>query len=95
MIRRYERDHPGDLVHIDIKKPGRIPDGGGWKVLDRQAGKKNNDGRNQVRIDYGYIHSAVDDHSRIAYCEIAFFAAICPGSSARFAPTLVARVNAR
>jgi transposase InsO family protein len=70
VIRRYERDHPGDLVHIDIKKLGRIPDGGGWKVLGRRAGKKNNDGRNQVRIGYGYIHSAVDDHSRIAYSEI-------------------------
>jgi transposase InsO family protein len=70
VIRRYERDRPGDLVHLDIKKLGRIPDGGGWKVLGRQAGKKNNDGRNPVRIGYGYIHSAVDDHSRVAYSEI-------------------------
>ena len=41
VIRRYERDRPGELVHVDIKKLGRIPDGGGWKILGRQAGKRN------------------------------------------------------
>jgi transposase len=70
VIRRYERDRPGDLVHVDIKKLGRIPVGGGWKVLGRQAGKKNNGGRGASRVGYGYIHSAVDDHSRLAYSEI-------------------------
>jgi transposase-like protein len=68
VIRRYEHPSPGDLVHVDIKKLGRIPDGGGWKVLGRQAGKRNNQGHS--RIGYGFIHSALDDHSRLAYSEI-------------------------
>jgi transposase InsO family protein len=67
-IRRYERERTGELVHVDIKKLGKIPDGGGWKVVGRQVGKKHNDSRK--RIGYGYIHSAVDDHSRLAYSEI-------------------------
>jgi transposase InsO family protein len=62
--RRYEHPHPGDLVHVDVKKVGRIPDGGGWRVHGRSE---------QVRgrgIGYDYIHAAVDDHSRLAYAEI-------------------------
>lgn len=74
VIRRYERDRPGSLVHVDIKKLGRIPDGGGWKVLGKQTGKKNNKSHNEFRkqhfLGYCYIHSAVDDHSRLAYSEI-------------------------
>jgi hypothetical protein len=72
VIRRYERDHPGSLVHVDIKKLGKIPDGGGWKILG-PAGRKNNadySGQGPHRTGYGYIHSAVDDHSRLAYSEI-------------------------
>lgn len=38
---RYERENPGDLVHVDVKKLGRIPDGGGHRTLGRQAGRKN------------------------------------------------------
>ncbi len=64
-IRRYERDRPGELVHVDIKKLGNIPDGGGHKALGRQAGRKNRSG-----VGYSYIHTAVDDHSRLAYSEI-------------------------
>jgi transposase-like protein len=73
VIRRYERERTGELVHVDIKKLGKIPDGGGWKVLGRAVGSKNNDGRvggEPRRIGYGFIHSAVDDHSRLAYSEI-------------------------
>ena len=70
VIRRYERDRPGELIHVDIKKLGKIPDGGGWKVLGRQAGIKNNSGHGPRRGGYGFIHSAVDDHSRLAYSEI-------------------------
>src|SRR5437764_8970836 len=66
VIRRYERSAPGELVHVDIKKLGRIPDGGGWRVLGRQAGIKHNDGHGRSRVGYGYIHSGVDDHSRLA-----------------------------
>ena len=64
-IRRYERDRPGELVHVDIKKLGNIPDGGGHKTIGRQAGRKNRSG-----AGYSYIHTAVDDHSRLAYSEI-------------------------
>ncbi|MFE3476433.1 IS481 family transposase [Streptomyces bacillaris] len=64
-IRRYEREHPGELVHVDIKKLGNIPDGGGHKVLGRQAGRKT-----RKNAGYSYIHTAVDDHSRLAYSEI-------------------------
>jgi transposase InsO family protein len=70
VIRRYERQRPGELVHVDIKKLGTIPDGGGWKVLGRTEGKKNNNGMGSSRVGYGFIHSAVDDHSRLAYSEI-------------------------
>ncbi|MFI8244436.1 IS481 family transposase [Streptomyces sp. NPDC085866] len=65
VIRRYERARPGELVHVDVKKLGRIPDGGGHKVLGRQAGRAR---RSSVGFDY--VHSAVDDHSRLAYSEI-------------------------
>ncbi|WP_406134554.1 IS481 family transposase [Streptomyces sp. NBC_01089] len=65
VIRRYERDHPGELVHVDIKKLGNIPEGGGHKTLGRPAGRKTRSG-----VGYSYIHTAVDDHSRLAYSEI-------------------------
>jgi transposase InsO family protein len=61
---RYERDRPGELVHVDVKKIGRIPDGGGWRAHGRSE---------QVRgrgIGYDYVHSMVDDHSRLAYSEV-------------------------
>lgn len=62
---RYEHNHPGDLVHVDVKKLGRIPDGGGWRTLGRQHGKKNRSG-----VGYSYLHSALDDRSRLVYSEI-------------------------
>ena len=70
VIRRIETHHPGELVHIDIKKLGRIPDGGGWKVLGREAGIKNNSGHGPKRVGYGFVHSAIDGHSRLAYTEV-------------------------
>ena len=63
---RYEHEHPGDMVHIDVKKLGRIPDGGGWRVHGREANTR--DRKNPVGFDY--VHAAVDDHSRLAYAEI-------------------------
>ena len=63
----YVHDAPGDLVHVDIKKLGRIPDGGGWRVVGRQAGRKNSV---QRRTGYLYIHNAVDDCSRLGYSEL-------------------------
>ncbi|MGW1138573.1 IS481 family transposase, partial [Streptomyces zhihengii] len=56
---------PGELVHVDIKKLGNIPDGGGHKVLGRAAGR-----RTRKNAGYSYLHTAVDDHSRLAYSEI-------------------------
>lgn len=64
VIRRYEHERPGDLVHMDIKKLGRIRPGGGWRMHGR--GKVAQPGR----VGYAYIHSAVDDHSRLAYSEV-------------------------
>ncbi|WP_326773067.1 IS481 family transposase [Streptomyces sp. NBC_01445] len=65
VIRRYERDQPGELVHVDVKKLGRIPDGGGHRVLGRQAGRTT-----RKSMGFDYVHSAVDDHTRLAYSEI-------------------------
>ncbi len=62
---RYERERPGELIHVDVKKLGRIPDGGGWRAHGRGP-------KPAVRraVGYDYVHSAVDDHSRLAYSEI-------------------------
>lgn len=65
---RYERDRPGDLVHMDVKKIGRIPDGGGWKAHGRQIGRTAV--QKKARIGFDYVHSLVDDHSRFAYSEV-------------------------
>ena len=65
---RYERDRPGELVHVDVKKIGKIPDGGGWRALGRVATVDHR--HKKVRIGYDYVHSMVDDHSRLAYSEI-------------------------
>ncbi len=66
VIRRYEHPRPGDLVHMDIKKLGRIPPGGGWRAHGR--GRDGQHGHS--RVGYAYVHSAVDDHSRVAYSEV-------------------------
>jgi transposase InsO family protein len=63
---RYERERPGELVHMDVKKLGRIPDGGGWRAHGR-----GNVARDRThRPGYDYVHSLIDDHSRLAYSEI-------------------------
>ncbi|UJW30519.1 IS481 family transposase [Saccharothrix sp. AJ9571] len=76
-IRRYERATPGELIHVDIKKLGNIPDGGGHKVLDRASAHRNKQAtttarypHGKPRIGYHYLHNAVADHSRLAYTEI-------------------------
>ena len=65
---RYEHRRPGDLLHVDVKKLGRIPDGGGWRL----DGADNIDhGRNKhIPVGFDFIHVAVDDHTRLAYAEI-------------------------
>jgi transposase InsO family protein len=62
--RRYEHPRAGDLLHVDVKKLGRVPDGGGWRIHGRSE---------QVRgrgNGWDYVHVAVDDHSRLAYAEV-------------------------
>ena len=67
---RYERDRPGELVHMDVKKLGRIPDGGGWRAQAWPPGWRIQRHRRKPRSGYDYVHSLVDDHSRLAYSEI-------------------------
>jgi transposase InsO family protein len=73
---RYERARPGELVHVDIKKLGRIPDGGGHRAHGRVVGGRNSRLTTTIRrnghpvLGYGYVHTAIDDHSRLAYSEV-------------------------
>ncbi len=72
-VRRYERDRPGELVHVDVKKLGNIPDGGGWRVTGKSTGQRHRraaDPRRNPNLGYSYLHTALDDHSRLAYTEI-------------------------
>ncbi|HEU0206138.1 MAG TPA: IS481 family transposase [Pseudolysinimonas sp.] len=64
----YERGYPGALAHMDVKKLGRIPDGGGWRANGRDHGQTGQQKRN--RIGFDYVHSLIDDYSRFAYSEI-------------------------
>lgn len=75
---RYDKEHPGELVHVDVKKLGRVPDGGGWRAhgrgsapalaADRAKTRSRRTGR--TAGGYRYLHHAVDDHSRLVYSEI-------------------------
>jgi transposase InsO family protein len=64
---RYERRHPGELLHVDVKKLGRVPDGGGWRLRGRDATVAHRHKR--TATGYDYLHVAVDDHTRLAYIE--------------------------
>jgi transposase InsO family protein len=92
---RYERTRPGELVHVDVKKLGKIPDGGGWRAHGRAAGNRDR----RKRIGYDYVHSMVDDHTRLAYSEIhedetaATCAAFLRRAAAHFASLGVARIE--
>jgi transposase InsO family protein len=66
-IRRYERAQAGELLHVDVKKLGRIPPGGGHRLLGRSTETRQ---RRYGGIGYDYLHAAVDDHSRVAYVEV-------------------------
>jgi len=78
VVRRYEHEHPGSLVHVDVKKLGNIPDGGGWRYLGRQQGNKNRSAtagkpknrQYNPKMGTAYVHSVLDDHSRVVYAEI-------------------------
>ena len=79
-IRRYEHDHPGDLLHVDVKKLGNVPDGGGWRFVGRQRGDQNRIATktrtgvkniyNNPKVGTAFVHTALDDFSRVAYAEI-------------------------
>jgi transposase InsO family protein len=69
VIRRYERQRPGELVHVDVKKIGRLRDGGGWRAHGRGS-RQNLAARDAPRVGYEYVHAAIDDHTRLAYAEI-------------------------
>jgi transposase InsO family protein len=66
VIRRIATSRPGELVHVDVKKLGRIPAGGGW----RAHGRGNVAHHSTTRVGFAYVHSAVDAFSRVAYSEI-------------------------
>ncbi len=68
-VRRYERARPGELVHVDVKKLGRLRDGGGWRFLGRDS-LEHRRARDAARVGYEYVHCAIDDHTRLAYAEI-------------------------
>ena len=78
VIRRYEHEKPGDLIHVDVKKLGNIPDGGGWRYVGRQQGLRNwaatpgkpRNARRQPKIGTAFAHTVIDDNSRVAYAEI-------------------------
>jgi transposase InsO family protein len=77
-IRRYEHPHPGSLIHVDVKKLGNIPDGGGWRYVGRQQGRRNKQAtpgkpRNHwyhAQMGTAFVHTVIDDHSRVAYAEV-------------------------
>jgi transposase InsO family protein len=77
-IRRYEHPHPGAMLHVDVKKLGNIPDGGGWRYVGRRQGDRNRAAtpgkpRNAFynnKIGTAFVHTVIDDHSRVAYAEI-------------------------
>ncbi len=64
IIRRYERATPGELIHVDVKKLGRIPDGGGWRIHGRANRPNHKQG-----LGYDFLHVAIDDYSRVVYVE--------------------------
>jgi transposase InsO family protein len=65
-VQRYQRERPGELVHVDVKKIAGIPPGGGWKV----HGRANATRHRATQVGYRYIHTAIDDRTRLAYSEI-------------------------
>jgi transposase InsO family protein len=97
-IRRYERARPGELVHVDVKKLGRLRDGGGWHVHGRDDLERRR-ARYGPRVGFDYVHAAIDDHTRLAYAEIHpdETAATCAGflrrATAAFAELGIDRID--
>jgi transposase InsO family protein/transposase-like protein len=64
---RYEHPRPGDLLHVDVKKLGKIPEGGGWRLNSNPTDRTH---RQHRAVGMDYVHVAIDDRSRVAYAEI-------------------------
>jgi transposase InsO family protein len=77
-VRRYEHDRPGALLHVDVKKLGNIPDGGGWRFVGRAQGDRHRaatpgkprNRHHNPKMGTAFVHTVSGDHSRIAYAEI-------------------------
>jgi len=91
VIRRMEPARCGEMVHVDVKKLGKIPAGGGWRMLGRTAGRHNSradksSGRRnkhgQALVGHHFLHTAIDGHSRLAYTEL--LADECKETAAEF-----------
>ena len=94
-IRRYEHDHPGSLIHVDVTKFGNIPDGGGHRFVGRLQGAQNKRvtpglprSGYRPRTGTAYLYTVLDDHSRLAYIEI------CPDEKAATAVGVLQRAVA-
>jgi transposase InsO family protein len=79
-IRRYEHEHPGAMLHVDVTKYGNIADGGGWRYLGRAQGRRHREATArrtgersrtyEPQVGTAFVYTVIDDHSRIAYAEI-------------------------
>ena len=77
-IRRYEHPYPGAMIHVDVTKFGNIPDGGGHRFVGREQGEKNRvatpgkprSAHHNPKMGTAFVHTVIDDHSRVAYAEI-------------------------
>lgn len=77
-IRRYEHEHAGSMIHVDVTKFGNVPDGGGHRFVGRQQGAKNKNATpglprgndRKPRTGTAFVHTVIDDYSRVAYVEI-------------------------
>lgn len=78
-IRRYEHNQPGSMIHVDVTNFGNIPDGGGWRFVGKQQGDKNKSAtalrtgrtaKGHPYIGTAFLHTVIDDHSRVAYVEV-------------------------
>jgi transposase InsO family protein len=71
---RYERARPGELIHVDVKKLGRIEGGAGWRVRDPKQHYNrtfiDSDGFRRRTVGWEYVHIAIDDATRLAYVEV-------------------------
>jgi transposase len=78
-IRRYEHAYPGAMIHVDVKNLGNIPDGGGWRMVGKQQGDRNRSAtpgkersprHSGVLMRHAFVHTVIDDNSRLAYAKI-------------------------